>query len=185
VDGAHRRLLALWFAAAAAALAVALVVMGLACGARSVSESCTTAEECTALSKCESRVHPFAVPYFLAGAGAFLGAWYDRRAVALGIAVPALGLGVLAGFSLGLYGIAIASLLLASGAATPPARRGDAALLVAALLGVPWYALAMVALTLAPPSLRLASVWAIAAVPTVVWFATFAWTRTRARGVPA
>lgn len=98
-------------------------------------EGCASAEECLAESVCYRSVHPFTGPLVAVSLAAVAAAWWGRRVVLLALAMPTLALGMLAGLSLGLYGVGVGALVLAAGAATTPSgtrRSRDTWLLVAA-----------------------------------------------------
>lgn len=117
-------------------LAVALCLLGVAlamtfayqtwrCGMRSVSETCTSAEDCEARSSCVSHLHPMALPYTLLGmAGAAL-AWRGLAGPLIVSGIVGLAIGVAFGLSMGFVGIGVGALVLAAGLLVM--RRGDGA----------------------------------------------------------
>lgn len=159
-----RRALALAFAGIALALAVYAAYTGHVCGARRVSEGCTSAEECLAKSECVSRVHPLLPGYAAAAIAGLVLAWRREPFVLLLLGVAGGALGTIAGFGLGVWGIAIALLLVASGVALAPREPVAWAALVAALAPIPMLFLVMF-------TASLVLVWIALFLPFVAWLA--------------
>lgn len=120
----ERRHVAVGLALGAVAVALVFAYQTYVCGMRSVSETCTSAEECEAKSECVSRLHPMALPYTLLGIAAVALAW-TRLAYPLIVAgVVGVLLGIAFGLSMGLVGIGVGALVLSAGVVVLP-RAGD------------------------------------------------------------
>ncbi|HET6406162.1 MAG TPA: hypothetical protein VFH78_16105 [Candidatus Thermoplasmatota archaeon] len=114
-----QRALAVGLGLAGVALAAALLATGLACGMRATEATCAGDECAPAAERCEAYVHPMTLPLLvLAGAGTFC-AFRASKLAALACGVAAALLAALSALSLGFWGVGIAALTLAAGAATP------------------------------------------------------------------
>lgn len=167
-----RRFLAVTLAGLGLALALYAAYTGYVCGVRSVSEGCTSTEECFAESECHPRIHPFLPAYALAALASIVFAWRDEAFLPLLLGVAGGAFGTLAVFSVGAWGLGISLLLVGAGIALAPREPVAWAALAAALLPIPMLLLVMF-------TASLAAVWVAVMIPLALWlaFAAFRWRR--------